>query len=103
MPRSEWPDVSHPPDQCWHSRHFLVQIYIKPKAIRISISRVSAYKDGEWKNKIEWEELQTIKSDIGYGNRVAVEIYPKDCDIVNLHNMRHLWIATQELDFGLNG
>ena len=56
--------------------------------------------DGRWKDDITWDELQEIKRQAGYGNQMAVEIYPDDLDIVNVANMRHLWILDEPLPIG---
>ena len=45
---------------------------------------------------IDWEDLMMIKRGVGYGNSDAVEAFPKDCDTVNVANMRHLWIVPAE-------
>ncbi len=46
-----------------------------------------------------WDELQRIKSECGYGNTDAIEIYPADDDVVNVANMRHLWILDSRIPF----
>ena len=35
----------------------------------------------------------------GCGARDAVEVYPADADVVNVANMRHLWLVAGELAF----
>ncbi|EOG1815585.1 hypothetical protein ACK3RA_000943 [Enterobacter hormaechei] len=45
------------------------------------------------------DALQEIKSAVGYGDRDAVEIYPRDSDVVNVANMRHLWITPEPIAF----
>ncbi len=47
-----------------------------------------------------WEELQEIKRQVGIGDFFAVEIFQRDKDIVNVANMRHLWVLPDPLDFG---
>lgn len=100
VPRSEWPDVPNPPNQLWRSRDFVVQIFIGPHAIRLTVNSTQAKETGGWEEGIQWTELQQIKKDVGYGERTAVEIYPKDSEIMNVANMRHLWIHKEELTFG---
>jgi hypothetical protein len=41
---------------------------------------------------IGWDDLQRLKGEAGYGEYCAVEIYPPDADVVNVANMRHLFI-----------
>lgn len=78
---------------------FLVQIYKDNDSIRLSICRTEIDNQGKWIANITWEDLQEIKKQMGYGDRTAVEIYPKEKDIVNVANMRHLWIV-DNLDIG---
>lgn len=34
-----------------------------------------------------------VKRLVGYADKCAIEIYPPDQDIVNVANMRHLWVV----------
>ena len=45
-----------------------------------------------WRDGITWDELQDLKSQCGRGDELAVEVYPKDKNLVNKSNHRHLWI-----------
>jgi hypothetical protein len=76
----------------WRSRDWLIQIFDEGYCIRMSVNRTDQGKDGNWVDGIAWDELQDLKRKVGYGEFVAVEIYPQDKDIVNVANMRHLWI-----------
>jgi hypothetical protein len=44
--------------------------------------------------RLTWEELQSVKTQV-IGDRVAVEVYPADADVVNLRHTRHLWFGPQ--------
>ena len=44
-------------------------------------------------------KLQEIKNTIGYKDKFAVEVYPAENDIVNVANMRHLWVLPKPLGF----
>lgn len=96
-PREEWPSPDKwPPGlvEVWQSRSFLVQIY-EPKdgATRLSVCRTSLGTDStRWKDGITWDDLQRLKRECGRGNLWAVEIFPADRAIVNVANMRHLWL-----------
>lgn len=46
---------------------------------------------------LSWAELQTIKESFWPGD-VAVEVYPREEDVVNLWNTRHLWRGTMLSD-----
>ena len=82
------------------SRRFLLQEFAEPNGvIRLSISRSTLRRDGRWEDGITWDELQRLKAEAGYGDRFAVEVYPADTDVVNVGNLRHLWILPEPLAF----
>jgi hypothetical protein len=59
--------------------------------------RVTVYsaelENGVIKNmNYPWEFLQWCKAEAGYGEYDACEIYPKDEDVMNQINQRHLWV-----------
>lgn len=75
------------------SDDFLVQFFDEGKGIvRLSINRTYVDMNGEWLANISWDELQSLKAQAGYGDKVAVEVFPSDDSIVNVSNMRHLWV-----------
>jgi hypothetical protein len=43
------------------------------------------------KDKITWDQLQAVKNECLGPDVVAIEIYPRQDDLVNSTNMRHLW------------
>lgn len=93
---SQWPD-RHPQEKSnriavWRSRHFLVQVFMETDAIRLSVNRTDVDGEGRWRDGITWDELQKIKCAVGYGPWMALEFYPPDEDVVNVANIRHLWI-----------
>jgi len=84
----------------YRNNKFLVQIFNDNNRARISINRTIIKSNGHWADDITWDELQMIKSQIGFGDVMAVEIYPKDKDVVNVANMRHLWIIDDKTELG---
>lgn len=100
IPRSQWPDPLSKHMRVLRSRNFLVQIFHAPApaVVRLSVCRTSIAGD-RWKDGITWDELQQIKRECGYGDADAVEVYPSDVDVVNVANMRHLWIMAEPLQF----
>ena len=100
VPRDEWPDGNHPQLRVLRSRRFLVQEFPEddPVLVRLSVNRTTVSGD-RWADEISWDELQKIKSECGYRNFDAVEIYPADADVVNVANMRHLWVMRNGLEF----
>lgn len=105
MPRDEWPPSSLPVDreplEAWRSRDFLVQVYPGPDGIeRLSVSRTHLDGTGwQWKADITWDDLQRLKSECGRGAKDALELYPGDRDVVNVANMRHLWVMPGPVAF----
>ena len=82
------------------SRYFLVQIFEDGDVIRMSVNKTDVNNDGSWKENISWEDLQQLKRQAGYGTSYAIEVYPRDVDLVNVANMRHLWILDKPLKIG---
>jgi hypothetical protein len=99
VPRSEWPDHPRPPKEVWRSRDYLVQVYAEGAEIeRMSVS--STKLQGErWADGITWDELMSLKRQCGRGDRDALEVYPADKDVVNVANMRHLWLPPEPVAF----
>lgn len=101
VPRDTWPDCL--PDrlfEVWRSRAFLVQVFREPDGvIRLSIMHTWVDDAGRAQDGIAWGELQRLKAECGFGDRDAVEVYPAERDVVNVANMRHLWILPTPLKF----
>ncbi len=103
IPQSEWPDRCHSdgaPARVWRSREFFVMQFTAPSpaACRLSVLRTQVAGD-RWKDGISWDDLQRIKRECGFGDFDAVEVYPQDRDIVNVANIRHLWVMEAPLAF----
>jgi hypothetical protein len=104
VPREDWPqrvaEHAEAPIAVWRSRSFLVQKYLAapPAVVRLSVLRTTL--DGDrWQDGITWDELQAIKNELGYFSQTAVEVYPPMRDVVNVANLRHLWILAEPLAF----
>lgn len=98
VPESEWPINCFDPYriEVWKSRRHLVQVFSESSEIlRVSVNTVVAGKAGKWVDGNTWEELMEIKRQIGRGHEYAVEVLPRDKDIVNVANMRHFWILPE--------
>ena len=86
----------------FRSRDFLAQLFSENENVqRLSIMRTALIcaKSRKWQDGITWDQLQQVKSECGFGHLDAVEVYPSDCDVVNVANMRHLWIFAEPLGF----
>lgn len=100
-----YPNAKHPPTHVWQSRKYLVQMFDEAPLLgvdtrRITVCRVTLSDDGRWEDGLSWDELQDIKREIGFGDWYGVEIYPRDRDVVNVANMRHVWLLAVPLELG---
>ncbi len=98
IPRERWPaytaHLQCPPVRALRSRAFLVMEYAESNGgVRLTISRSQLADDGDFRQDIWWEDIQRLKRECGYGDRCAVEIFPPDEFIVNVANMRHIWLC----------
>lgn len=109
IPKDRWPTAyrmsPNAPVKAWESRKYLAQLYDIGAAegrtgMRLSVCRVVLKDDGHWEENLSWDELMQVKREIGCGDMYAVEVYPRDEDIVNVANMRHLWILATPLSIG---
>ncbi len=89
--------------EVWRSRDFLVQVFaVTPEIERLSVNRcVIDITNKRWRDGITWDELQEIKRQVGRADFDAVEVFPSQVDVVNVANMRHLWVFKKKdaLDF----
>jgi len=76
---------------CWESDVYEVYGFQDNGTLRLDIKRKDK-QDG-----IKWEDLQQIKDDCGFSNFDAVEFYPKNKDVINTENWRHLYVFFEEL------
>lgn len=101
VPQNKWPigAASKKQFDLHLSKDFLVSHYQEENGIiRLSINRTQRIGD-QWKDGITWDELQAIKNAVGYSGKDAVEVYPAEPDVVNVANIRHLWVMPQKIAF----
>lgn len=97
----QWP-AGHPPNliKVLRNKDYLLQIYEEASnLIRLSITRTMINADLEWQDGITWEQLQALKDEAGFDQCDAVEVFPRKDDVVNAHNVRHLWVLAHQLPF----
>ena len=93
LSRRQWPWTPKNLIEVWRSKRFLVQIYQEAEGIvRMSVNTTEFGGHRRFADGISWDDLQKLKAECGRSNCFAVEVYPPDCDVVNVANMRHLWI-----------
>jgi hypothetical protein len=53
---------------------------------------------------IPWAEKQKIKNELFGTERIAIEVFPKESELVDAANMYHLWVLPVEMDlpFGIH-
>lgn len=96
VPRDLWPEASRDGDtmlKVFRSRDFLCLVFAEPApcVARLSINRTEL-TGTRWTDGITWDELQQVKAEAGYGLHAAVELYPPLNQVVNVANLRHLWV-----------
>lgn len=89
------PGRDRPPIHVWKSQAFLVQQFHEGEHVRLTISRTEIQNDGQWKDGITWDEINECKRQCGYADAWAIEIFPPTSHLVNVANMRHLWLVEQ--------
>lgn len=81
--------------EVWRSRDYLLQVHRTetPGVIRLSVNRASVDKHtGRWTDGISWDDLQRLKRECGRGDLCGVELFPPDADVVNVANVRHVFV-----------
>lgn len=98
--REAWPEI--PPgiatgsivERVMRSRKFLVIEFVEPNGShRLSVMRTEYGRNGQPLDGITWDDLQRLKREAGFGGACAIEIFPPDAEVVNVANMRHLFIV----------
>ena len=83
-------------DSVWRNKKFTVMVWNVPAGKKLSISRntwdshTRRYTDG-----ITWDEIMEIKRGVGFGDKNAIEFYPPDDEVINIANVRHIWILPE--------
>lgn len=108
LPEDEWPEewvsvAFDKPVEIWISRTYLVQIFDESKQLdsmlRLAIN-YTRYNSKGWHDGLSWDELMQCKHDVGYGDYYAIEIFPRAKDVINIANIRHLWVLAEPLTIG---
>lgn len=100
IPLSTWPATTLVDPrliEVWRSREFLVQVFQEDGGVvRLTVCRTAVtVAAARWEDGITWDELQRLKRECGRGAQCAVEVYPGARDIVDVANMRHLWVLPE--------
>lgn len=80
----------------WRNADHLVQLFDDSGHQRLTINRAQLAPNGQrWADGYSWDELMVIKRLVGFGDRWAVEVYPPEAHVVDVANMRHLWLIDE--------
>lgn len=93
------PYSSHPQgiDKIYRSKKYTVSVWNVPAGKKLSISRNEwDSHTGRYKDQITWDEIMEIKRQVGFGEQNAVEFYPPDSEVINIANVRHIWLLPDE-------
>ena len=99
--RADWPDMRNSPYRTgsvpigvYRSRAFLVVAWLEPNGFtRLSVQRTEWDKrQKRFRDDISWDDLQRLKREAGFAGMCALEVYPPDHHVVNVANMRHLFL-----------
>ncbi|MFZ3484239.1 DUF7694 domain-containing protein [Sphingomonas sp. 3-13AW] len=104
VPVADWPlePICASRVRVLRSRNFLVQVFVEVGSIvRLSVNRTDwDERQQRFREDISWEDLQRLKREAGYADEWAVEVLPADGEIVNVANMRHIWLLPEAPAFG---
>jgi hypothetical protein len=93
--QEQWPSAIQDASRVavFRSSSFLAQLF-RPLdgGQRLSINRTEITREGDWRADISWEELMRVKAECGFADCWAVEVFPPKLHVVNVANMRHLWL-----------
>lgn len=95
--RQVLPDEATRPILVWMSNKFLAQLFdlFDQSSMRLTVCRTEVGWDGEFVGGITWDELMLVKAECGYASKWMVEVYPAEEGVVNVANMRHLWLVDE--------
>lgn len=103
MDEADWPTTAQQDTrvEVWQCQDYLVQLFEEPNdVLRMSVNRTKLLTSGRFDDGISWGELQRIKRDVGLGDYWAVECFPADEHVVDVANMRHLWVLPEAPAYG---
>lgn len=85
----------------YRSRTFVVIVWQELSGFqRLSINRTEwDEREGRFRGDIGWDDLQRLKSEAGFGDVSAVELYPPDDEVLNTVNLRHLFLLPSSPPF----
>ena len=105
VPVTKWPFMpawETRPIAVWRSRDYLAVLYeqmadgrrrLAVNSVRRMGVPISKRREGsDWRDGITWDELQRVKNECLGEDVWCVEVYPAQDKLVDVSNMRHLWV-----------
>ena len=89
-------DFSRCPDRVWENNLYIVQIYIKKTDWGI-IEKAMIRKNDESPIH-DWKAFQRIKNELFGEERTALEVYPRQSNLVDVVNIYWLWVFPDGFD-----
>lgn len=103
VPEQEWPimpGMETEPLMVWESRDYLAVLYQQKANGWKRLTVNSVRRNGKsWRDGITWDELQRIKNECLGPETWCVENYPSDSKLVDVSNMRHLFVLDEPPEF----
>lgn len=101
VPRDKWPQGLQRKGKvvgCWRSKQHFAALWREDNGhTRLSINRTKIKPStGDWEAGMDWDKLMKIKAECGFADFWCVEIYPASDGVVNVANLRHLWILKEK-------
>ena len=95
-------------DRCWLSKEDHIQVCSRlirtkiGKVEHVTIAKHGISADGS--GDIPWAEKMEIKNELFGENRAAVEVFPKENNLVDVCDVYHLWVFDKafEMPFGIH-
>lgn len=83
------------------NKDWLIQIFDDQGHTRLTVCRARLAPNGQrWAEGITWDELMWLKAEAGYAAAWCVEVYPPDNEVIDVANMRHLWVLPEPPAYG---
>jgi len=83
------------------NKDWLIQQFEDNGHTRLTICRAQRAPNGQrWADGITWDELMWLKAEAGHAESWCVEVYPPDREVVDVANMRHLWVLAEPPGYG---
>lgn len=85
------------PDKVWKSNHFTVQLYRQERVLFGLTMDKLMIRRNDAEPITEWHCLQKIKDEIAGEESVAIQVFPKRSELVDVANMYWLFVESGKL------